>query len=68
MKLNKIFNNYHAQDVVNHIDHIREVAGVNHVGIGSDYNGVSLVPPGLDDVSGFPALLETLLEESRLVV
>ena len=53
---------------MNHIDHIREVAGVNHVGIGSDYNGVSLVPPGLDDVSGFPALLETLLEESRLVV
>eukprot|EP00088_Acartia_fossae_P017857 TRINITY_DN2022_c2_g1_i2.p1 TRINITY_DN2022_c2_g1~~TRINITY_DN2022_c2_g1_i2.p1 ORF type:complete len:435 (-),score=105.53 TRINITY_DN2022_c2_g1_i2:983-2161(-) len=58
-------NRASIKDVVNHIDHIREVAGVNHVGIGSDYNGVGLVPPGLDDVSGFPALLETLLEESR---
>jgi membrane dipeptidase len=41
-------------DVVNHIEHIRLVAGVEHIGLGSDFNGVSQLPIGLQDVSGYP--------------
>jgi membrane dipeptidase len=49
------------QDVADHIDHIREVAGIDHVGIGSDYEGFRSPPPtGLEDVSCYPALLGEL--------
>ena len=51
-------------DVVLHIDHIRRVAGVDHVGLGADYNGVDKVPVGLEDVSKYPALFLALLETS----
>jgi membrane dipeptidase len=47
-------------DVADHIDHVRKVAGVNHVGIGSDYDGISETPEGLPDVSAFPALFAEL--------
>ena len=47
--------------VADHIDHIREVAGIDHVGLGSDFDGIGAVPEGLEDVSGYPALLEELL-------
>lgn len=47
--------------VVDHIDHIVKVAGIDHVGLGSDYDGVSLVPRGLEDVSTFPAITAELL-------
>jgi membrane dipeptidase len=47
-------------EVADHIDHIREVAGIDHVGIGSDYDGVGSLPDGLEDVSGYPALLAEL--------
>ncbi len=43
-------------DVANHIDHIRQVAGVDHVGIGSDFDGITETVQGLEDVSTFPAL------------
>ncbi len=43
-------------DVANHIDHIRKVAGVDHVGIGSDFDGITETVQGLEDVSMFPAL------------
>ncbi|HSL16959.1 MAG TPA: dipeptidase [Methylomirabilota bacterium] len=46
--------------LADHIDHIRTVAGVDHVGLGSDYDGVSALPAGLEDVSGYPALLAEL--------
>jgi membrane dipeptidase len=49
-------------DVADHIDHIRQVAGIDHVGIGSDYGGFSNPPPGLEDVSCYPALLAELLK------
>lgn len=49
------------QDVANHIDHIRAVAGIDHVGIGSDYEGFNHPPAGLEDVSCYPALLAELL-------
>jgi len=48
-------------DVANHIDHVRKVAGIDHVGIGSDFDGISSAPSGLEDVSTFPALVEELL-------
>jgi membrane dipeptidase len=46
--------------VADHIDHIRKVAGVDHVGIGSDFDGLSKGPLGLEDVSCYPALLAEL--------
>lgn len=49
-------------DVVAHIDHAVKVAGVDHVGIGSDFDGISTVPAGLEDVSKMPALTAALLK------
>ncbi|MDR3620533.1 MAG: dipeptidase [Paludisphaera borealis] len=49
------------QDVANHIDHLVKVAGIDHVGIGSDFDGIQSWPVGLDDVSCFPRLTEELL-------
>ena len=50
-------------DVVAHIDHIVKIAGINAVGIGSDFDGISCAPVGLDDVSKFPNLTRALLEK-----
>ncbi|MGH7563525.1 MAG: dipeptidase [Gemmatimonadota bacterium] len=47
--------------VADHVDHIVEVAGIDHVGLGSDYDGIDAVPVGLEDVSTFPALVAELL-------
>jgi membrane dipeptidase len=49
------------QQVADHIDHLRDVAGIDHVGIGSDFDGGELLPDGLDDVAGFPRLIGELL-------
>ena len=49
-----------VSDVADHIDHVREVAGVDHVGIGSDFDGAPAMPEGLEDVSRYPALFEEL--------
>ena len=49
-------------DVIKHIEHIRDIAGIDHVGIGSDYWGMVDMPIGLEDVSGFPRLFATLVE------
>jgi len=46
--------------VADHIDHIRQVAGTDHVGIGSDFDGIDHVPIGLEDVSHFPDLFAEL--------
>ena len=47
-------------DVADHIEHIATLAGVDHVGIGSDFDGIDSTPVGLEDVSTFPALLAEL--------
>lgn len=47
--------------VADHIDHIRKVAGVKHVGIGGDYDGNTDWPVGLEDVSGYPLLFAELI-------
>jgi membrane dipeptidase len=48
------------EDVVRHCEHIREVAGIDHVGVGGDYDGVEVLPQGMGDVTAYPALLEAL--------
>lgn len=48
--------------VADHIEHIRDVAGVDHVGIGSDLDGIEDTPIGLEDVSTYPALVAELLK------
>jgi membrane dipeptidase len=47
--------------VVDHIDYIRRVAGIDHVGLGSDYDGVGIMPEQLEDVSGYPFITQELL-------
>jgi membrane dipeptidase len=47
--------------VADHVDHIRKVAGAEHVGIGSDFDGISYTPVGLEDVSTFPQLFAELI-------
>lgn len=47
--------------VADHIEHVRKVAGIDHVGIGSDFDGITSTPVGLEGVDDFPALLAELL-------
>jgi membrane dipeptidase len=47
--------------VADHIDHIRQVAGIEHVGLGSDFDGIGDAPVGLEGVDRYPALLEELM-------
>ena len=47
-------------DVADHFDHVRKVAGVDHVGVGSDFDGIPEAPVGLDGVDKYPALLAEL--------
>ena len=47
--------------VAEHIDHLRRVGGADHVGIGSDFDGIDALPVGLEDVSKFPDLIAELL-------
>jgi membrane dipeptidase len=51
-----------VKDLVNHIDHIVKVAGIDHVGLGSDYDGVSKLPIDLPDVSSYPVVTQELLD------
>ncbi len=50
------------QQVADHIEHVRNVSGVDHVGIGSDFYGSGDMPEGLEDVSRFPYLFAELIE------
>jgi membrane dipeptidase len=49
-------------DLLDHIDHIAEVAGPEHVGIGSDFDGVSKLPEQLEDVSCYPTITQGLID------
>lgn len=49
-------------DVVRHVEHVREVAGIDHVGLGGDFDGTDSYPVGLQDVSCYPALLQALAD------
>jgi len=48
-------------DVADHIDHIRKTAGIDHIGLGGDFDGITSVPEGLEDVAKYPALTAELL-------
>ncbi|QIJ63104.1 dipeptidase [Streptomyces sp. JB150] len=68
MKVHRAFEERHprpvatAATVADHLDHMREVAGIDHLGIGGDYDGTVFTPDGLDDVSGYPNLIAELLD------
>ncbi|MEQ3549995.1 dipeptidase [Pseudonocardia nematodicida] len=47
-------------DVVAHVEHLREAAGIDHVGIGGDFDGTAELPEGLDDVAAYPRLFDAL--------
>jgi membrane dipeptidase len=47
--------------VADHIDHIRKVAGIDHIGLGGDFDGIESVVQGLEDVSKYPDLTAELL-------
>lgn len=53
-----------AASVVDHIEHIAEVAGVDAVGLGSDFDGMTMTPHGLEDVSCYPAITDELLRRN----
>lgn len=50
------------EDVIAHIQHVRDVAGIDHVGLGGDYDGVDRLPQGLEGVDGYSALLAELMK------
>lgn len=49
------------ESLVNHIDHVARVAGVDHVGLGSDFDGINSTPEGIDSVADLPRITEALL-------
>lgn len=55
-------NPAHLEDVVRHLEHVREVAGIEHIGIGGDYDGTTLLPPELPDVSHYQDLFAALAD------
>jgi membrane dipeptidase len=54
-----------VHDVVDHIEHIIQVAGVDHVGLGSDFDGISTVPRQLEDVSCYPYITQELVNRGH---
>ncbi|MCM2390098.1 dipeptidase [Streptomyces albipurpureus] len=67
MKLHAVFEEANprpiatAATVADHLDHMREITGIDHVGIGGDFDGTAFTPAGLDDVAGYPNLIAELL-------
>ncbi len=53
------------QRLIDHIEHVIRIAGVDHVGLGSDFDGVTSLPAGLEDVSKLPAVTRLLLERGH---
>ncbi|MGW1877533.1 dipeptidase [Streptomyces sp. NPDC001975] len=68
MKVHRAFEESHPRPVAttatvaDHLDHMRETAGIDHIGIGGDYDGTAFTPDGLNDVSGYPNLIAELLD------
>jgi membrane dipeptidase len=51
------------QQLLRHLDHVAKVAGVDHVGVGSDFDGIAgMVPAGVEDVSKYPAIVRGLMD------
>jgi len=49
-------------DLIDHIDHVAKVAGIDHVGIGSDFDGIPCTPQGIDSVEDLPKITEALVD------
>jgi membrane dipeptidase len=49
------------EQVADHVEHVRQVAGIDHVGIGADFDGMESVPLGLESVADYPALFAELM-------
>ncbi len=56
------FSKAYVSEVADHIDHVVKLVGIDHVGLGSDFDGVEQLPEGLQDVSGYPNLIYELLK------
>lgn len=54
-----------VSDIVDHMEHVIRVAGVDHVGLGSDFDGVGTLPAGMEDCSKLPAITEELLRRGH---
>jgi membrane dipeptidase len=54
-----------VHDVVDHIEHIIKIAGIDHVGLGSDFDGIDMVPRQLEDVSTYPVITQELLNRGH---
>jgi membrane dipeptidase len=50
------------QSLINHIDHVVKIAGIDHVGLGSDFDGQNFFPEGMDSAADLPKITEALLE------
>ena len=50
------------KSLIDHIDHVAKVAGIDHVGLGSDFDGVTSLPQGIDSVADLPKITEALLQ------
>lgn len=50
-------------DIIAHIQHVREVAGIDHVGLGGDFDGITSTPEGINGVDAYPAILAALMAE-----
>jgi membrane dipeptidase len=50
-----------AEIIVDHIEHVIKVAGIDHVGLGSDFDGISKLPAGIEDVAKYPVITELML-------
>jgi membrane dipeptidase len=48
-------------ELADHVEHVRNVAGIDHVGLGGDYDGTSELPAGMEDVTGYPLLFAELI-------
>ena len=49
-------------DVIDHIDYIADLISVDHVGLGADWDGVEIMPTGIEDISKLPSLTKKLIE------
>jgi membrane dipeptidase len=54
-----------VHDIADHIEHVIRVAGIDHVGIGSDFDGIDALPMQLEDVSTYPVLTQVLLDRGH---
>eukprot|EP00095_Tigriopus_kingsejongensis_P003335 maker-scaffold512_size150869-snap-gene-0.24 protein:Tk03335 transcript:maker-scaffold512_size150869-snap-gene-0.24-mRNA-1 annotation:"dipeptidase 2-like" len=59
------FQNATIDDIVVHINYVRDLIGVDYIGMGADYDGVPILPQGSEDVSKYPNLFAKLLEDPK---